>query len=217
VLDLQTGETMKIDSFGRTTLSPRHSPDGRYIALGLVVDGSSKLFLCNADGTDMRPLLISYGINVSPSWSPRGDQLAYMSDRTNDPHLYVVNVDGSDDHRITFEGKYNASPSWSPRGDRIAFVAGDTLTTSRGLERRVNIYTSDVNGENLMRLTGIDGLEGNNTNPTWSPDGLQILFSSDRMRPHGDSKLYIMNWDGTDVRPIVTRSHNITPSWGPRP
>ena len=217
VLDLQTGETSKIDSYGRTTLSPRYSPDGRYIALGVVVDGSSKLYLCNADGTDLRPLVVSYGINVAPSWSPRGDQLAYVSDRTNDPHIYIVNVDGGDDHRITFEGKYSASPSWSPRGDRIAFVAGDTLTTRRGLERMFNIYTSDTNGENLMRLTGIDGIEGNNENPNWSPDGLHVLFSSDRAEPGEDSKLFIMNWDGTGVRRVVGTAHNITPSWGPRP
>lgn len=217
VLDLQTGETSKINSYGRTTLSPRYSPDGRYIALGVVVDGSSKLYLCNADGTDLRPLIVSYGINVAPSWSPRGDQLAYVSDRTNDPHIYVVNVDGGDDHRISFEGKYNASPSWSPRGDRIAFVAGDTLTTHRGLERIFNIYTSDTNGENLMRLTGIGKIEGNNENPNWSPDGLHVLFSSDRADPGEDSKLFIMNWDGTGVRQVVGTAHNITPSWGPRP
>ena len=217
VLDMQTGETVKIESFGRTTLSPRHSPDGRYIVLGLVVEGSAKLFLCNADGTDMRPLLVSHGINVEPTWSPRGDQIAYMSDRTDDPHVYVVNIDGSDDHRITFEGKYNGSPAWSPRGDRIAFVAGDTLTTYRGLERIFNIYTSDVNGENLMRLTGIEGIQGNNMNPTWSPDGLHILFGSDRDRAYGDQKIYIMNWDGSGVRTVITSGHNITPSWGPRP
>ena len=68
-----------------------------------------------------------------------------------------------------------------------------------------------------MRLTGIGELEGNNMNPTWSPDGLHILFGSDRERPYGDQKIHTMNWDGTDVRAVVTRGHNITPSWGPRP
>lgn len=216
-LDLQTGETSKILPTITPRLegwSPRWSPDGRYIAFGLSIEGESKFFLCNADGTGLRPIVISFGIAVAPTWSPNSDQLAYVSDRTDEPHVYVVNVDGSNDQRITFEGKYNASPSWSPRGDRIAFVAGDTLTTKRGLERIFNVYTCDINGENLMRLTGIEGIEGNNEDPAWSPDGLHILISSDRS---GRSELYMINWDGTDIRPVVSGGDNITPTWGPRP
>ncbi|MBM3262014.1 MAG: PD40 domain-containing protein [candidate division Zixibacteria bacterium] len=216
VLDLQTGKTSK-NSFSRqTTLSPRWSPDGKRLVFGLVVDGISRLFTSRPDGGDLQPLVLSYGISVEPSWSPRCNRVVYMSDRTDDRHLYVINTDGTDDRRITFEGKYNASPAWSPRGDRIAFVAGDTLRTSRGLERIFNIYTCDAEGRNLMKLTGIGGVQGNNENPTWSPDGLQILFSSDRDN-NGRYNLYIMNWDGSEVRRIVTQGNNFTPVWGPRP
>lgn len=214
VLDMQTGQTSRIPSNGQTVFSPRWSPDGRYIAFGLSIDGSAKLYLCNADGTGFRPLVTAYGINVTPSWSPTGDQLAYVSDRTNDPNVYVVSVDGSNDRRITSDGKYNASPAWSPRGDRLVFVAGDTLRTNRNLARTFNLYTCDVNGGNLMRLTGVHGLEGDNENPTWSPDGLHILFSSNRS---GRYKVYMMNWDGSNVYEVISGGHNTTPFWGPRP
>lgn len=217
ILDLQSGETSKVPFGGRTVLSPRWSPAGRHLILSLVTQGVSRLYISTLDGSRLVPLATGYGINVSPSWSPRGDQVVYMSDRLTQKHLYVINIDGSNDHRITFEGGYNGSPAWSPRGDRIAFVGGDVATGRRGGSRRVfNIYTCDVNGSNLVKLTGVRGPEGDNVNPTWSPDGLHILFSSDRARS-GSYQIYRMSWNGGDVHPVITEGNNRQPSWGPRP
>lgn len=217
ILDLQSGETGKVPFGGRTVLSPRWSPDGRHLILSLVTQGVSRLYISRLDGRGLVPLATGYGINVSPSWSPRGDQVVYMSDRLTQKHLYVINIDGTNDHRITFEGGYNGSPAWSPRGDRIAFVGGDQAAGRRGRSRRFfNIYTCDVNGSNLMKLTGVRGPEGDNVNPTWSPDGLHILFGSDRARK-GEYHIYRMSWNGADVHPVITESNNRQPSWGPRP
>jgi len=217
ILDLRSGETSKISFKGRTVLSPRWSPDGRHLILGLVTEGISRLYISRPDGSRLIPLATGYGINVSPSWSPRGDQVVYMSDRLTKKHLYVINIDGSDDHRITFEGGFNGSPAWSPRGDRIAFVAGDPAPRRRGGSRQVfNIYTCDVNGRNIVKLTGVRGPEGDNVNPTWSPDGLHILFGSDRVRK-GEYHIYRMYWNGGDVHPVVTEGNNRQPGWGPRP
>ncbi len=217
VLNLRSGETSKIPFKGRTVLSPRWSPDGRHMVVGLITDGLSKLFITRPDGSRLIPLASGYGINISPSWSPRGDQVVYMSDRLTQKHLYVINIDGSNDHRITHEGGYNGSPAWSPRGDRIAFVGGDLVSRRQGAAQRVfNIYTCDVNGRNLVKLTGVHGLEGDNVNPTWSPDGLHIVFGSDRARK-GEFHIYRMYWNGGDVHPVVTEGNNRQPAWGPRP
>ncbi|MCY3773949.1 MAG: hypothetical protein OXG98_18235 [Gemmatimonadetes bacterium] len=217
LLDLQNGETSKVSFKGRTVLSPRWSPDGRHLIVGLVTKGISKLFISTLDGSELIPLATGYGINVSPSWSPRGDQVVYMSDRLTQKHLYVINIDGSNDHRITFEGGYNGSPAWSPRGDRIAFVGGDLAPGRRGGSQRVfNIYTCDVNGRNIVKLTGVRGPEGDNVNPAWSPDGLHILFGSDRIRK-GEYHIYRMYWNGGDVHPVITEGNNRQPGWGPRP
>ena len=217
VLDLQSGETTKIPFQGQTVLSPRWSPDGRHMVVGLIKEGISKLFITREDGSRLIPLATGYGINVSPSWSPRGDQVVYMSDRLTQKHLYVINIDGSNDHRITHEGGYNGSPAWSPRGDRIAFVGGDLVPRRQGGVQRVfNIYTCDVNGRNLVKLTGVRGQEGDNVNPTWSPDGLHILFASDRVSK-GAYQVYRMYWNGGEVHPVVTEGNNRQPAWGPRP
>jgi TolB protein len=49
-------------------------------------------------------------------------------------------------------------PTWAPDGRKLAFAS-----TRRG---RADIYQTDVNGENLRRLT--EGA-GDNTNPAWGP------------------------------------------------
>jgi len=48
------------------------------------------------------------------------------------------------------------------------------------------IYTMDVNGNNIRRLTYH---EGDNINPDWSPDGTKIAFSSNRS---GAYEIYTM-------------------------
>jgi TolB protein len=67
----------------------------------------------------------------------------------------------------------------------------------------------DVTGENLTRLT----FEGSNENPHWSPDGLHLVFSSNRT---GKYQIYTMNWDGTNLRMITPDGENYNPSWSPR-
>ncbi|MFQ5676027.1 MAG: hypothetical protein ACE5G1_09040, partial [bacterium] len=102
----------------------------------------------------------------------------------------------------TYQGSYNDSPAWSPRGDKIAFVS----RTDSGFD----IYTIDVTGENLMRLTDSSG---SNEDPSWSPNGFTLVFSSSRS---GGKKLYSMFWDGSDQKSLTTGSIRYSPAWSPR-
>jgi TolB protein len=52
------------------------------------------------------------------------------------------------------------------------------------------------------------------TSPSYSPDGSQIVFNSDR---GGSQQLYVMNADGGDIRRISFGSGKYgTPVWSPR-
>ena len=102
--------------------------------------------------------------------------------------------------RLTYLGDVTDSPCWSPKGDRIAFVSRES--------GKLDIYTIDITGENLIRLT----YEGSNENPRWSPDGLHIVFSSTRS---GRYEIYTMNWDGSNQKPITFGEENYNPSWSP--
>lgn len=67
-----------------------------------------------------------------------------------------------------------------------------------------NIYTVNGDGSNLTRLTyGLD--------PSWSPDGTQIAFS----RWNDPAGLYVMNADGTYLRPLFAWQQLLSPEWSP--
>jgi TolB protein len=112
-----------------------------------------------------------------------------------------MDSDGSNVHRLTYGLSYCDSPAWSPNGDKIAFVSRE----SGGFQ----IYTVDITGENVTRLTD----QGNNENPSWSPDGYHLTFASSRT---GKFEIYTMSWDGSNQTKITSGGGNFSPAWSPR-
>jgi len=78
--------------------------------------------------------------------------------------IWIARADGSETRQLTGDlqgGQY--SPSWSPDGRTLAF---QTLSDHQ-------IWTIDVEGANLRRITGA----GSYHNPTWSRDGASMYVS----------------------------------------
>jgi len=101
-----------------------------------------------------------------PTFSPDGTQIAFCSARSGDmPRIWVARADGSEPRQLTGDmpqgGQY--SPSWSPDGRTIAF---QSISDNQ-------IWTIDVQGPNLRRITGA----GSYHNPTWSRDGASMYVS----------------------------------------
>jgi TolB protein len=181
------------------------SPDGKAVALTLSRDDNSEIYVLNADGSRPRRLTRDWAIDSSPSWSPDGKHIAFVSERSGNPQVYMMNSDGSGAKRLTFQGNYNQTPDWSPQGDFILFNARD--------ERLVyDIFKIDWTTGEIIRLTQD---QGNNEHPTFAPNGDLVVFSSTRT---GESKLYIMNADGTNQQLIsLGKGEYTTPEWGPWP
>lgn len=179
------------------------SPDGSRVALTMSKDDNSEVYALHRDGSHARRLTRDWAIDSSPCWSPDGKRIAFVSERSGNPQIYVMDADGSNVRRLTFQGNYNQTPDWSPRGDWILFNARD--------ERLVyDIFKINPDTGEILRLTQD---QGNNEHPTFSPDGNMVVFSSTRT---GESKLYIMNADGTNQRLISRRKGEYTtPEWGP--
>ena len=82
------------------------------------------------------------------------------------------------------------------------------------------IYLINTDGTSLRAITNI---EQGACQPSWSPDGLQLVFISP-CRGRGefyeniytDSSLYAVNADGTNVRPLtVVPGSDFDPAWSP--
>ena len=100
----------------------------------------------------------------------------------------------------TFEKGSSFDPAWSPRGDKIAFVSTETGNDE--------LYVMNADGTNPQRLT-FNSWEWDK-HPTWSPDGNQIIFYSNR--ESGRRQLWIMNADGSDQRTVLDSPYN---DWDP--
>lgn len=62
-----------------------------------------------------------------------------------------------------------------------------------------DIYVANEDGSGVTNLTNNSA---NDAYPSWSPDGSQIAFVSDRNSGDGTTNLYLMDADGSDVTPL---------------
>jgi Tol biopolymer transport system component len=122
---------------------PVYSPDGATIAFesfnrnGFI----ARIWLMNADGTDIHPLTPPDLVAINPHWSPDGEKIAFRSHCCNPQNndIWVINRDGSGLARLTGSASsdqdipvayYNEAPSWSPRGHAIVFDQYDPKSNS---------------------------------------------------------------------------------------
>ena len=111
-----------------------------------------------------------------------------------------MRADGADMKRISFEGSYNTAPAWSPKGDKIVFS---------GRRGGNQIFIVSPDGSGLTQLTS----QGNNEDPSFSPDGRYISFVSDR---DGVKGVYIMRANGESQQRITPRTMKAyAPRWSP--
>jgi Tol biopolymer transport system component len=95
---------------------PAWSPDEQFIAFNLTGEGSSRLYLVNVDGTDVR-LFPGARDDVDESgldWSPDGTQVAFSSNRDGNFEIYLMNADGTDPRRLTTSPNIEAEVKWRP-------------------------------------------------------------------------------------------------------
>jgi TolB protein len=191
-------------SFGGTTTTPAWSPDGTQLAFSSSRSGDPEIYLAASDGSGLRRLTHSSGVDISPAWNPRtGTQLAFVSDRGGSPQIYLMDADGSNLQRLTSGEGHAVSPAWSPNGQMIAFAW-------QRQENAFDIYVLDVATRQAVQFTRN---AGRNEQPSWAPDGRHLVFQSNRS---GRDQIWMVLADGTGLRQLTFEGSNTAPQWSPR-
>ena len=192
----------RLSSTHGLNLGGRWSPDGSRIAISLEKNGNTDIYLLNGSGQIEKRLTDHPEIDVSPTWSPDGRRIAFVSSRAGGPQIYVMNAAGGTAQRLTFQGTYNTSPNWSPKGDQIAYVTR---------ESGFNVNTVHVETRQIRQITGG---QRNNEDPSFSPDGRYLVFSSTRL---GKPVLFLSDLSGThQVQLTKDGGDDTSPAWSPR-
>jgi len=101
--------------------APSWSPDGRRILFERAPAGTftpgveaqeKDVYVMRADGSHVRRLTDSPGLDEGPEFSPDGTKIAFSSARDGQQEIYVMDADGSDPRRLTDNPARDESPDW---------------------------------------------------------------------------------------------------------
>ncbi|KAK9850942.1 uncharacterized protein MYU51_011627 [Penicillium brevicompactum] len=188
----------------------------------------SELYIAETDGSNENLLLGSNSVyDFRASWSPDADYVYFTSERRGDGQSDVyriaingTNTIGNEVEPMALSTGVDDSSSISPDGKMLAF------TTSR-YNQTSQIMLMVLENGSLKNLTLSPGIAGaaNEADPNgyfkpiWSPDGLWVVFTSDRNTPwRGHSAgagwehtqelaIYACRPNGSDFRLVSSRTN----------
>ena len=181
------------------------------------------IYVMNADGSNPTRLTDSNFVReINPAWSPDGTKIAFCSDKDGEVRIFVKDVyDAKPPTPLTNNLYEELEPAWSPDGTKIAFTCARGVIWPYGTEDICVMYADGDAGGTKPPTLLTNGPAHKQTinpmwenrDPTWSPDGTKIAFSSDR---DGNREIYVMGADGSNPTRLTNNLYDdYVPAWSP--
>jgi Tol biopolymer transport system component len=110
---------------------------------GLVEPTDMELFICNADGSDLKQLTFLGNANWSPFFHPSGEKILFSSNFEAEKgfpfNLYFIDINGKNLERITHGETFDAFPVFSNDGKYLAFSSN----RNNGGTRDTNLFIAE--------------------------------------------------------------------------
>ncbi|PYT16109.1 MAG: hypothetical protein DMG59_11600 [Acidobacteria bacterium] len=219
-----------------SSMSPRWSPDGRFVAFLSGRDGGrNQIWLLSRNGGEARRISNFENGASSIEWSPDSTRIACLT-RTGPPpskssdvrhythanykfndtgyfderrsHVAIVDVKSGAPKQITDGDDWNdTEPHWSPDSARVAFVSNRT-SKEFDFDHNTDIWVVPAAGG---ALTKISDHEGPDRSPRWSPDGRRIAFLG-AVDEEDQPKIYVAPSEGGKPSTVVNKDFDQTVS-----
>ncbi|MBM4143429.1 MAG: hypothetical protein FJ225_07565 [Lentisphaerae bacterium] len=190
------------DEIVRAVTGKRGIASTRIVTVGRRA-GRKDIYMCDADGGNLRQITRDGVVCLAPSWSPTGEFIVYTAFLKGFPDVYRIDMNGFRRTRVAGYPGLNAGADVSPDGRRIV------LTLSK--DGNPDLYVLGLGGGQAARVTRTRFAA--EASPSWSPDGRSIVFVSDNS---GSPQLYVTGAGGGGYQRITLRgTENVAPDWGP--
>jgi len=159
------------------------------------------------------------GYDYQPDWSADGKSVVYVSYQKDAMELWLLDVATGKTKQLTDGGAVNVEPRWSPDGKKIVWVSTE-------FHGRFHVFMAEVKNGALANVTRLTGETKSSLpryyysaydmeiNPTWTRDGKEILFVSNRGHIYGTGGFWRMEAKGGAVAREI---HYEETSWKARP
>lgn len=168
------------------SLSHADAPTGKIVYTCQIA--GNQICIVNADGTGFRQLTSDPVRHWYASLSPDGASVVYSAFvEDNVFEIFELNLASGLVTQLTDKLGVLIAPEISPDGSSIVFTRGDAKGASQ-------IWVMERSGANPHQI------HAQGWDPTWSPDGSQILFASN---VEGANQLFVMDRNGANARRVT--------------